>query len=58
MLLPAGPSAMLLVNVAELVDIDQGPIAGYLTIAYFLSPLMAIVCSVGLAVVQRAQERV
>ncbi|EED78394.1 predicted protein [Postia placenta Mad-698-R] len=57
-LLPAGPSAMLLVNVAELVDIDQGPIAGYLTIAYFLSPLMAVVCSLGLAVVQRAQERV
>ena len=51
MLIPAGPSAMLLVNVAELVDIDQGPIAGYLTIAYLISPLMAIVCSVGLALV-------
>ncbi|KAJ2985693.1 hypothetical protein NUW54_g10066 [Trametes sanguinea] len=32
-LMPAGPSAMLLVNVAELVDINQGAIAGYLTIA-------------------------
>ncbi|KAH9839382.1 uncharacterized protein C8Q71DRAFT_749203 [Rhodofomes roseus] len=50
-LIPAGPSAMLLVNVAELVDIDQGPIAGCLTIAYLLSPLMALVCSIGLAVV-------
>ncbi|KAH9935621.1 membrane transport protein-domain-containing protein [Fomitopsis serialis] len=50
-LIPAGPSAMLLVSVAELVDIDQGPIAGYLTISYLLSPLMAIVCSIGLAVV-------
>ncbi|PCH40600.1 hypothetical protein WOLCODRAFT_88752 [Wolfiporia cocos MD-104 SS10] len=50
-LLPAGPSAMLLVNVAEIVDIDQGPIAGYLTVAYLLSPLMAIVCSIGLSIV-------
>ncbi|PCH43453.1 hypothetical protein WOLCODRAFT_90292 [Wolfiporia cocos MD-104 SS10] len=50
-LLPAGPSAMLLVNVAEIVDIDQGPIAGYMTVAYLLSPLMAIVCSVGLSIV-------
>ncbi|KAI8972186.1 auxin efflux carrier [Trametes punicea] len=32
-LIPAGPSAMLLVNVAELVNISQGAIAGYLTIA-------------------------
>ena len=32
-LIPAGPSAMLLVTVAELVDINQGAIAGYLTIA-------------------------
>ncbi|KZT73882.1 hypothetical protein DAEQUDRAFT_661705 [Daedalea quercina L-15889] len=50
-LIPAGPSAMLMVSVAELADVDQGPIAGYLTIAYLLSPLMAIVCSIGLAVV-------
>ena len=33
MLIPSGPSAMLLANVAELVDVDQGPIAGYLTIS-------------------------
>ncbi|OBZ68028.1 putative transporter C5D6.04 [Grifola frondosa] len=32
-LIPSGPSALLLVSVAELVDVDQGPIAGYLTIA-------------------------
>lgn len=32
-LIPAGPSAMLLVSVAELVNVDQGPIAGYLTIS-------------------------
>ncbi|KZT72205.1 hypothetical protein DAEQUDRAFT_736344 [Daedalea quercina L-15889] len=50
-LIPAGPSAMLLVNVAELVDINQGPIAAYLTISYLLSPLMAVVCSIGLVVV-------
>ncbi len=33
MLIPAGPSAMLLASVAELVGIDEGPIAGYLTIS-------------------------
>ena len=46
---------MLLVSVAELVDVDQGPIAGYLTVSYLVSPLMAIVCSVGLAVIDAKQ---
>ena len=50
-LIPAGPSAMLLMSVAELVDVDQGPIAGYLTVSYLVSPLMAFVCSVGLTIV-------
>ncbi|KAI0769451.1 auxin efflux carrier [Trametes elegans] len=57
-LIPAGPSAMLLVSVAELVDISQGAIAGYLTIAYMVSPLMAVVCSLGLQVVSSAAGRV
>ncbi|OSD06687.1 hypothetical protein PYCCODRAFT_1449540 [Trametes coccinea BRFM310] len=57
-LIPAGPSAMLLVNVAELVDISQGAIAGYLTIAYMISPFMAVVCSAGLEVVDAAAKRV
>ncbi|KAM5531279.1 hypothetical protein V8D89_015080 [Ganoderma adspersum] len=57
-LIPAGPSAMVLVSVAELVDVDQGDIAGYLTVAYLLSPLMAVVCSAGLAVVDMAAQRV
>ncbi|CCM05453.1 uncharacterized protein FIBRA_07673 [Fibroporia radiculosa] len=56
-LIPAGPSAMLLMNVAAMVNIDQGPIAGYLTVAYLLSPLMAIVCSLGLTIVQTAEQR-
>jgi hypothetical protein len=39
-LIPCGPSAMLLVNIAETVGIDQGPVAGYLTISVSLpSPL-------------------
>ena len=42
---------MLLMSVAELVDVDQGPIAGYLTVSYLVSPLMAFVCSVGLTIV-------
>ncbi|KAI0958865.1 hypothetical protein AcV7_004563 [Taiwanofungus camphoratus] len=56
-LIPAGPSAMLLVSVAELVNVDQGPIAGYLTISYLISPLMAAVCSLGLTVVRSVQDR-
>ncbi|EMD37609.1 hypothetical protein CERSUDRAFT_114257 [Gelatoporia subvermispora B] len=56
-LIPAGPSAMLLVNVAELVKVDVGPIVGYLTIAYMASPLLAGVCSLGLKVIERIQGR-
>ncbi|KAI1794207.1 hypothetical protein LXA43DRAFT_971447 [Ganoderma leucocontextum] len=57
-LIPAGPSAMVLVSVAELMNVDQGDIAGYLTVAYLLSPLMAVVCSAGLSVVDKAAQRV
>ncbi|KAI0686869.1 auxin efflux carrier [Cerioporus squamosus] len=57
-LIPAGPSAMLLVSVAEMVDINQGAIAGYLTVAYLISPLMAVVCSLGLSVVTSAAQRI
>ncbi|KAI0369711.1 hypothetical protein BV20DRAFT_967713 [Pilatotrama ljubarskyi] len=57
-LIPAGPSAMLLVSVAEMVNISQGAIAGYLTIAYMISPIMAVVCSLGLEVVEAAAKRV
>ncbi|KAI0355678.1 hypothetical protein OH77DRAFT_1424621 [Trametes cingulata] len=57
-LIPAGPSAMLLVSVAEMVNISQGAIAGYLTIAYLISPIMAVVCSLGLEVVEAAARRV
>ncbi|KAI0341980.1 hypothetical protein BDW22DRAFT_1358095 [Trametopsis cervina] len=56
-LIPSGPSAMLLANVAEIVDVDQGPIASYLTFSYFFSPLMAAVCSLGLIVVEIASKR-
>ncbi|KAJ3557263.1 hypothetical protein NM688_g1565 [Phlebia brevispora] len=56
-LIPAGPSAMLLANVAELVNVDQGPIAGYLTVSYVFSPLMAVVCFLGLFVVDSASKR-
>ncbi|KAI0351044.1 hypothetical protein OH77DRAFT_1524410 [Trametes cingulata] len=56
-LAPVGPSAMLLGSVAEMVDVSQGPIAGYLTIAYLASPLMAAVCSLGLEVVESAASR-
>ncbi|EPQ54205.1 hypothetical protein GLOTRDRAFT_44443 [Gloeophyllum trabeum ATCC 11539] len=56
-LVPSGPSAMLLMNLAELMNIDQGPVAGMLTISYLVSPLIAVVCSLGLQVVSIAQER-
>lgn len=32
-LIPCGPSAMLLISLAEMLNVDQGPIAGYLTIS-------------------------
>ncbi|GJE98997.1 hypothetical protein PsYK624_152350 [Phanerochaete sordida] len=55
-LIPSGPSAMLLANVAETVGVDQGPIAGYLIISYLLCPLMAAVCAFGLHVVENASN--
>lgn len=32
-MIPCGPSAMLLMSIAENAGVDQGPIAGYLAIA-------------------------
>ncbi|THH30806.1 hypothetical protein EUX98_g3379 [Antrodiella citrinella] len=55
-LIPAGPSAMLLASVAEIVNVDQGPIAGYLLISYLLSPVMAVICSAALKVVEVASR--
>lgn len=76
-LIPSGPSAMLLASLAEIVNVDQGPIAGYLIISvrtshslydccasnfyglqYLLSPLIAVVCSLGLEVVNIVGNRV
>ncbi|KAI0682414.1 membrane transport protein-domain-containing protein [Cytidiella melzeri] len=56
-LIPSGPSAMLLASVAELANVDQGPIAGYLTVSYMFSPLMAVVCTLGLLVVNNVPQR-
>ncbi|TFK46069.1 hypothetical protein OE88DRAFT_1668210 [Heliocybe sulcata] len=56
-LVPCGPSAMLLMNLAELMNIDQGPVAGMLTVSYLISPLIAIVCTLGLQVVDKVQQR-
>lgn len=51
-LIPSGPSAMLLANVAEMVNVDQGSIAGYLTLSYLVSPVIAVICALGLRVVE------
>jgi len=56
-LVPCGPPAMLLMNLAELMNVDQGPVAGMLTISYLVSPLIAIVCTLGLQVVDVVQKR-
>jgi len=56
-IIPSGPSAMLLISVAELVDLNQGIIAGYLLISYLFSPVMAVVCSAALQVVEIAKQR-
>ncbi|KAK7692584.1 hypothetical protein QCA50_004214 [Cerrena zonata] len=57
-LIPSGPSAMLLASVAEIVNTDQGPICGYLAISYLLSPLIAVVCSLALETVKAVEHRV
>jgi predicted permease len=42
-LIPCGPSAMLLISLAEMLNVDQGPIAGFLTISvclFHISPII------------------
>jgi len=56
-LVPSGPSALLLLSVAQQEHVDEGPVAGFLIVAYTCAPLMAFVCSVGMHVVQAVQAR-
>ncbi|KAF7976240.1 hypothetical protein HWV62_7276 [Athelia sp. TMB] len=56
-LAPSGPSALLLLSVAQRAGADEGPVAGFLTVAYLCAPLMAFVCSLGMRVVQIVQGR-
>ncbi|KDQ57276.1 hypothetical protein JAAARDRAFT_35913 [Jaapia argillacea MUCL 33604] len=56
-LVPSGPSAMVLINLAELMNIDQGPIAGFLALSYLLSPFISVVCTMALKVVEVVEER-
>ncbi|EIN12010.1 hypothetical protein PUNSTDRAFT_142187 [Punctularia strigosozonata HHB-11173 SS5] len=55
-LLPSGPSAMVLASISEMVNKDQGPIAGYLTIAYILSPLISLTATAALQVVTKLES--
>ncbi|KAF7968116.1 hypothetical protein HWV62_31983 [Athelia sp. TMB] len=56
-LVPSGPSALLLLSVAQQVGVDEGPVAGFLIVAYLCAPLMAFVCSLGMQVVESVQAR-
>jgi len=53
-LILTSPSATQLVNIVMLVDVDQGPIVGYLNIAYLMSLLMAVASSLRISIIQRA----
>ncbi|KAF7976248.1 hypothetical protein HWV62_7292 [Athelia sp. TMB] len=48
---------VLLVRVAQQVGVDEGPVAGFLIVAYLCAPLMAFVCSLGMQVVESVQAR-
>ncbi|KZP30676.1 hypothetical protein FIBSPDRAFT_978694 [Athelia psychrophila] len=54
---PLGPSALLLLSVAQQDRVDEGPVAGFLIVAYLCAPLMAFVCSLGMSVVQGLKAR-
>ncbi|KZP30671.1 hypothetical protein FIBSPDRAFT_1037951 [Athelia psychrophila] len=56
-LVPSGPSALLLLSVAQQEHVDEGPVAGFLIVAYLCAPLMAFVCSLGMSVVQGVQAQ-
>ncbi|KZP30685.1 hypothetical protein FIBSPDRAFT_945619 [Athelia psychrophila] len=49
-LVPSGPSALLLLSVAQQAHIDEGLVAGFLVVAYLCAPLMVSVCSMGMTV--------
>lgn len=40
-LVPSGPSTLLLLSVARQAHVDEGSVPGFLIVAYLCSPLMA-----------------
>lgn len=40
---PSGPSALLLLSVAQQAHVDEGPVAGSMIVAYLCASLMAFV---------------
>ncbi|TFK47304.1 hypothetical protein OE88DRAFT_1666014 [Heliocybe sulcata] len=56
-LIPSGPSAMMMISLAEMVGVDVGDVAKFLCISYAVSPLIAVVSSVGLGVVNGVDGR-
>ncbi|EJD41832.1 hypothetical protein AURDEDRAFT_169035 [Auricularia subglabra TFB-10046 SS5] len=52
-IIPSGPSALVLASLAETVAVDQGPISGYLLVANLCAPLISLTCAAALALVQR-----
>jgi len=56
MMVPAGPTALILSSVASMAHEDEGPVAGYLAIAYTASPLIAVASAIALKVIDSMIE--
>ncbi|KZV81213.1 hypothetical protein EXIGLDRAFT_731583 [Exidia glandulosa HHB12029] len=54
-LVPTGPSAVVLATLADTVGVDQGAVAGYLLIANLCAPLIAVTCAAALKLVEHLQ---
>ncbi|EPQ51530.1 hypothetical protein GLOTRDRAFT_108071 [Gloeophyllum trabeum ATCC 11539] len=57
MLIPSGPSAMMLISLAEMVGVDEGDVSTFLCVSYAISPIISFVCSIGLRVVRVLETR-
>ncbi|GAA94402.1 uncharacterized protein L969DRAFT_96354 [Mixia osmundae IAM 14324] len=52
MLVPCGPSALLLANLATITGQDAGVVAGFLALSYALSPLIAVVVAAAVKILE------
>jgi predicted permease len=56
-LIPCGPTALLLSSLSTLVDLDVGPVSGFITLSYLCSPLIAFTAALAFRVVDAVGQR-